>query len=69
MAIDELIYEAIMEGARAGVYRRAARLNPKTAGTWQSFAELHSERAVALLCDAMTRLDAGGAGPCPFCAD
>lgn len=62
--VDQAVVEAIEEAICAGVYRRAERLNPKTAKTWASFAELHSERVEALLADAMTRLGAEGAGPC-----
>jgi hypothetical protein len=65
--VDEAIYEAIVEGARAGVHRCAARLNPKSARTWEGFAELHSEKVRALLGEAMDRLDVDDAGPCPRC--
>jgi hypothetical protein len=56
--IDEAILEAIMEGARAGVFRAAARLNPKTAKTWHSFGDTHSEKVAALL-DVMVKRSAG----------
>lgn len=52
MKVDPLIVEAIIEGARAGVYWRAARLNPKTARTWEGFGELHHETAANLLAQA-----------------
>lgn len=64
---DARIVEAIEEGIRAGVYRRAARLNPKTARTWQSFADLHSERVQALLDEMLNGPDADVAGPCSRC--
>lgn len=47
--IDPAIEEAIMEGARAGVFRVAARMNPATAKTWISFAEVHSAKVASLL--------------------
>lgn len=63
MQVDPAIAQAIEEAVKAGVHWTAARLNPKTAKTWQSFAELHHERASRLLERAITRLGAGGAGP------
>lgn len=47
--LDPAIEEAIMEGARAGLFRRAARLCPEEAGVWQPLAEEHSARARRLL--------------------
>lgn len=43
------IEEAISEAVRAGVYRRAARYNPKTASVWDQCAKPHSSRVAALL--------------------
>lgn len=67
MQVDLVLAAAINEAVKAGVFRRAARLNPKTAKTWQSFAELHSERVEALLGEFLDRSGAGGAGPCSRC--
>lgn len=52
--IDPAIEEAIREGARAGVFRVAARLNPATADTWAGLAEVHSSNSRALLCIAIS---------------
>lgn len=61
--VDPGIVEAIEEAVKAGVFWRAARWNPKTAKTWQSFADLHHERAATLLDGAMIRLAPGRARP------
>lgn len=49
MKVRPEIAEAIAEGVRAGVFRRAERLNPRTAETWNSLAEPHSQRVGALM--------------------
>lgn len=62
--IDGHILEAILEGARAGVFRRAARLSPQTTrDVWSSLAESHSRGTTTLLAKAMKRLGVGSAGP------
>lgn len=60
--VDRAIYEAIMEGARAGVFRRAQRLN-RSAAVWGDLADEHSRRAATLLDNAMNGLDVTGAEP------
>ena len=60
--VDELVVEAIFEGARAGIFRTAARLNPN-AKVWRDLAEQHSRRVAAILDEVMCRLGADGAGP------
>jgi hypothetical protein len=60
--VDDGIAEAIQEGIAAGVFRRAARLNPKFNETWSQFATEHTDRADTLLTDAMKRL--GVDAPC-----
>lgn len=60
--VDELIFAAIMEGARAGVFRRAHRLN-RSAAIWCELADEHSRRAATLLGNAMNGLDVTGAEP------
>jgi len=62
--LDYGIRLAIIEGARAGLHRSAARQNPKTAATWDGFAEVHTKRVAALLGSAIKRLGAEDAGPC-----
>lgn len=52
--VDELIFAAIVEGAKAGVFRRAQRLN-RSAPIWGQLAEQHSRCAATLLGDAMQR--------------
>lgn len=49
MEVREEIREAIAEAIEAGVYRRAERLNPGTADTWNALAEPHTKRVAALL--------------------
>lgn len=49
--------EVIEEAARAGVFRRAGRLNPRAA-IWNELAEVHSGRVAALLDEEMQRLGA-----------
>lgn len=46
--VDQRIEEAIEEAVKAGVFRRAARLNSGSATTWNSLAEPHSRRVKAL---------------------
>lgn len=60
--VDELIFAAIMEGARAGVFRRAQRLN-RSAAVWGELADEHSRRVATLLEGAMCGLDVSGAEP------
>jgi len=60
---DWAIGLAISEAVTAGVFRRAERLNPRTAKTWGSLAAPHSQAAKRHLDDAIRRLGAGGAGP------
>lgn len=64
---DEAIAEAIQEGIKAGVFRHAARLNPRTAAAWNCHGDMHSERVQALLGEAMDRLGVDGAGSYPRC--
>jgi hypothetical protein len=62
--VDRDVRDAIREGVEAGVYRRAQRLNPRTAGVWDEIARPHSERATTLLNEAMQRLGVGRTRPC-----
>jgi hypothetical protein len=61
---DPVMMMVIEEACRAGLYRRASRLNPRTARAWDGFGDLHSERVVTLLDEMLNRSGAGGAGPC-----
>ncbi len=61
--VDFGIAEAIEEAVRAGVFRAAARLNPKSAPTWDRLAEPHTDRAATLLDGVMRRLGVEDAGP------
>lgn len=67
MEVDAAVSLAIAEAVKAGVFRRAARTNPKSAAVWKPLAEDHSRRAATLLNDAMQRLDADCGGPCSRC--
>ena len=49
MRLRPEIAEAISEGVKAGVFRRAARLNPHSAALWSDCAEPHTETAKQLL--------------------
>lgn len=60
---DHGICEAIEAAVQAGVFRAAARLNPKTARVWNTLAEPYSKRAATLLDDAIIRVGADCAGP------
>lgn len=51
--VDDLVVEAIMEGVKAGVFRRAQRLN-RSAAVWGELADKHSRRVAALLAQALT---------------
>lgn len=53
---QELIERAIQDGARAGVFRRAARLNPASRELWNRLAAPHSARAAGILKDICDRL-------------
>ena len=55
---------AITEGIKAGVFRRAQRLNPAQAATWGRLAERHTRAAEGYLDDMLNRLGAGNAGSC-----
>jgi hypothetical protein len=46
---DPRIEAAICEGARAGVFRRAERLNPQSASVWGGLAERHTKNAGDIL--------------------
>lgn len=48
-AVRPEIAEALTEAIKAGVFRRAARLNPKQAEVWHGIAEHHSALAKQLL--------------------
>lgn len=61
--IDHAIVEAIQEAVSSGIFRRAARLNPKSAEVWDTLAEPHSQRAAILLDSAIIRLGADASGP------
>ena len=61
--IDHGIVQAIREAVLAGVFRRAARFNPKSAAVWNHLAEPHSQRAATLLDVAIHRLGADSSGP------
>lgn len=61
MEVDWAVKVAIEEAVRAGVFRRAERLNKTTRQVWGSLAAPHSQAAKRFLDDAMTRLGAGGA--------
>lgn len=61
--IDQGVVEAIEAAIAAGVFRRAARLSPRTAETWNSFAEPYTNRAATLLDGAIHRLGADASGP------
>jgi len=50
-----LLEGAIAEAVRAGVYRRAARLNPKAGKLWGDLAAPHSARAAGLLAQLSDR--------------
>jgi hypothetical protein len=65
MEIDAAIGRAIEEAVRAGVFWRAARLNPKARKTWEGFAELHHDEAAAALAIVASRVGAGDAGSRP----
>lgn len=56
--VDEAIGEAILEGIKAGVFRRAERLNIKSGKLWATIAQEHTNRAATLLDEAMNRLGA-----------
>lgn len=58
--MDPAIEQAIMEGAKAGVFRRAQRLN-LSAPIWGKLAEQHSRSATTLLSNATQRLGASDA--------
>jgi hypothetical protein len=62
--VDEAICEAITEGAAAGIFRKAARLDKKRAAAWDCHGDQHSERLAALLEQAMQRLGVRRPGPC-----
>lgn len=47
--LHPLIAEAIMEGVKAGIFRRAARLNRGSAKTWHALAAPHSRKAAKIL--------------------
>lgn len=49
MRIHPNIELAIMEAVKAGVFRRAARLNPLSAGTWDALAVQYSKQGAAHL--------------------
>lgn len=53
---DPLIAEAIIEAARAGVFRRAARLNPSSA-VWSELADEHSGRTSRVLAQFLSRIE------------
>lgn len=55
MEVWNEIEEVIAEACKAGVFRRAERLNPKSAETWNFLAGLHSRRVAALLANATGR--------------
>lgn len=55
----ELIRAAIAEGANAGVFHRAARLNPRSRAVWNAFAEERHARATALLNEALAKFEGG----------
>lgn len=57
---------AIRAGAKAGVFWRAARLNPKQAATWNRLGEAHHRDAALILNTMLNRLGADNAGPCSF---
>lgn len=61
--VDVGIGMAIDEAVLAGVFRRAARLNQRSAATWASLAAPHSQRAATHLADAMSRLGVTSARP------
>lgn len=61
--VDEKIVQAIIEGARAGKYRAAARLIPRMAEMYEGAAEVFAGKATTLLGDAIRRLGAEDAGP------
>lgn len=63
MEVDGKISEAIAYAVKAGVFWRAARLNPKTRDVWAGLAAPHHEAAVRCLNDAMRGTDAGGVRP------
>ena len=53
--IDPNIEQAISEAVKAGVFRRAARLNPGSARIWNALAEPHSRRVATILDDIIGR--------------
>jgi len=61
---DPTILEAIYQGALAGVFWKAARLNKRSAGIWESLAEPHHSRASACLALIAAGPSVGSAGPC-----
>lgn len=56
MEIEGGIEEAINEAVRAGVFRKAARLNTTHTGTWERLAAPHSARADQILAGICDRL-------------
>lgn len=48
-AAHPLIAEAIAEAVKAGIFRRAQRLNCASAETWAALAEPHSQKAAQIL--------------------
>lgn len=55
----QLIVRAIQDGARAGVFRRAARLNPASKNLWDRLAAPHSARAASILQEVCDRQGEG----------
>lgn len=49
MKVSPEVGLAIAEAVKAGVFRRAQRLNPGMANVWSEMADQHSRRVAALL--------------------
>lgn len=60
---DHGVCEAISAAVRAGLYRAAARANPRGASVWNTLAEPYSQMATVSLTEAIFRLGADCAGP------
>lgn len=60
---DHGVCEAIKAAVRAGLYRAAARANPRGASVWNTLAEPYSRHAAHHLDRAIFRLGADAAGP------
>lgn len=63
MEVDPAIAAAIDEAVKAGVFRRAAKLNPMQADIWNALGADHTSKAATLLYEAVRRIGASDARP------